>query len=29
MSLPNNPELSDDDIYYICEKIKEVDASHI
>jgi dTDP-4-amino-4,6-dideoxygalactose transaminase len=29
MSLPNHPDLSDDDIYYVCEKIKEVDSIHI
>jgi dTDP-4-amino-4,6-dideoxygalactose transaminase len=29
MSLPNHLDLSDDDILYVCQKIREVDAIHI
>jgi dTDP-4-amino-4,6-dideoxygalactose transaminase len=29
MSLPNHPDLTDEEILYICEAIREIDAEHI
>ncbi len=29
ISLPNHPDLKDDDIHYICQAIRDIDAEHI